>query len=293
MKQLSELLERASAAPPPPGFDVTRIVRTEDRRRHRRRLAAGGGTAAAVAVVVGALAVPSGDRQRAEPAGPTGGHASSARAHPSRTPGSAPSRSPGGSVTEPPRHATARLRAVTVDALQRAAPQATSSWVALYQGRHDAPFTYYGSQGGYKAAGILNDRAGKSYLFIDVNPGAGVYPYTCTDAPGSCTRRQLADGTALTVQVDELGNGVLRYAVNAQRADGTAIDLMEENYSEHDQPPSKATDPHAQRTKPTLSTDALVGIVQVLTLYPKGYPAGAAQPTRGIGRPPGSAGPQG
>lgn len=283
MERLPEMLTEASDSPPPPTFTVAELVRTEDRRRRRRRHLAGWGTAAGVAaaVGVGVLAVPAGTTHHTDTAGPD---VPSTSPHRSPTQRPSPSRSPGGAVTEPPEHATKRLYSATIDALRQVAPGVTFSWVELYYQRHDAPFTYYSSQGGYKSAGILNDRAGKSYLFIDLGPGRGESEPTCQHAQGHCTLRHLADGTVLAVQVMHRDNGVVWYAVGARRPDGTRVDLIEENYSEADQPAGKHAHPYAQRAEPTLSTDELGTIARALTVYPNRYP-GEGLPTSSGTRP--------
>ncbi|GAA1659285.1 hypothetical protein GCM10009765_05800 [Fodinicola feengrottensis] len=265
MGNLSQLLDAVSGDPPPPVFDLNAVIARGNRQR-RVRIA---GTAAlSTAVVI---------------AGSTGvfalaDHNAVSVVQPSvgRTPTTVPASAtvalrPGREMTEPAPKATARLRAASVASLQRSVPGSTFEWTLISGGKHDAPFTYYSSQGDYKAAGLVRDSRGESYVFIDVEPRL---PDSMFDAcnpptgakPSPCRQYVAPDGSVVSESTFKTSGGNIQYVVTVERPDGTSVGAMETNSL-------PGADP-VTRSEPNVTAAQLAALGLELTAYPPGYPGG-------------------
>jgi hypothetical protein len=272
MDKLSQLMEAASSEPPAPDFDLDALIAKANRQRRVR--VAGTAVLSAAVLVAGSVGVSVlADEKPAVTVRPA--------ATPSATPPAPDDNTniiaslPGGrQLTEPAGKAAARLRADVVASLLKYAPKATFEWTEVRQGRHDAAFTFYPSQGGYKSAGLIRDSFGLSYLFVDVMPRAaeGPHAYSCLPPsgpkPATCRAYVGSDGSVVTEATYPNPGGKIQYVISVDRPDGTEVSMMATNDM-----------PGLNRSEPTLSTTQLAVLGAGLTLYPAAYPGGKPLPT--------------
>ncbi len=150
-------------------------------------------------------------------------------------------------------------------------PGSTFEWTLISGGKHDAPFTYYSSQGDYKAAGLVRDSRGESYVFIDVEPRL---PDSMFDAcnpptgakPSPCRQYVAPDGSVVSESTFKTSGGNIQYVVTVERPDGTSVGAMETNSL-------PGADP-VTRSEPNVTAAQLAALGLELTAYPPGYPRG-------------------
>lgn len=281
MDDLTRMMRAAVEAPPPTHIDLDRLIVGEQRRRRNLTWASlGTGVAAAVAAILVVPAVlatprPGGDSLSfGTPTAPVPGITSPiptlcAPLSPSPTGPQPPVQSHDtvrARPTEPVDQAVPRLTQALDEALRATLPSGVSV-AALVDGCTGPQFQWHPSYREYETSARVTRGDDAHFLLVRVMPQPAGEDGHCQGAPTDCTRTELPDGTVVTVVTTAEADGGKQHSVLVCRPDGTAVFLIENNYS---LAPSNKGGSKVTATELPLTPDQLimVGRHPGLTLYP-------------------------
>lgn len=167
---------------------------------------------------------------------------------------------------QPSRNVKPAITALLLAGLGQVAPGATAKGVdGAWAGLNLGPFEVVKSQGGYKAWAEISDSKGKGTFFMYMGPDGYLAepwaegPCQALSASFTCTQRLGPNGERIHIETGKgSGQAYTTYSISIVKADGTQLDVIEDNYSHNDQ---GVRNPQPQRATPPLTTDQLVSLL--------------------------------